>query len=249
MAEVILFGGTTEGRELSELLKSENIDTLACVATEYGGTLCPAGGSLSVKCGRLDADDIAVLINEHRPKYVIDATHPYAFGASENISIACSKTNSKYIRVLRETCSRDGCVEFDSIEGLIDWLKNTPGTIFSTLGVKEASLLANIPAFEKRVWLRILPSVDGLSSCFDLGFPPKHVICMQGPFSVDINKSMLSFAKADILVTKESGQTGGFPEKLSAAKALGITVAVVLRKSESGIPLSKIKKLIEDKKL
>jgi len=72
---------------------------------------------------------------------------------------------------------------------------------------------------------------------------------MQGPFSEEMNRAMLSFTKADILVTKESGVAGGFPEKLSAAKALGVTVAVVRRKSESGIPFSEIKKLIEDKKL
>ncbi len=249
MADIILFGGTTEGRRLSELLKAENIKTVACVATEYGGSLCPEGGSLSVKCGRLDADDIAELINEHGPRCVIDATHPYAFGVSENISLACSKTGTKYIRVLRESCSGEGCVEFDSLEELIFWLSNNSGTVFSTLGVKEASLLASIPNFESRVWLRILPSAEGLASCIELGFPPKHIICMQGPFSKEINKTMLAFASADILVTKESGPAGGFPEKLDAAKELGITVAVIRRRKENGISFEDIEKLIKDREL
>lgn len=249
LAEVILFGGTTEGREISELLKSENIDSLACVATEYGESLCPSEGSFSVKCGRLTADEIAVLIGEHHPKCVIDATHPYAFGVSENISNACSKTGTKYIRVLRETCSNEGCAEFDTLEELILWLKENPGTVFSTLGVKEASLLTSIPDFENRVWLRILPSAEGLSSCLALGFPPKHIICMQGPFSDEMNRAMLSFSNADILITKESGPAGGFPEKLSAAKALGVTVAVIRRKQENGISLGEIKKNIEERKL
>ena len=249
MAEVILFGGTTEGREIAGLLKAENINSLACVATEYGESLCPAGGSLAVNCGRLGEYEIAALINEHQPKCVIDATHPYAFGVSENISLACSKTGAKYVRVLREACSGDGCAEFDSLEELVDWLKTTPGIVFSTLGVKEASLFASVPDFENRVWLRILPSAEGLSSCVGLGFPPKHIICMQGPFSEEMNRAMLSFTKANILVTKESGPAGGFPEKLSAAKAMGVTVAVLRRKEESGVSLEEVKKMIKERKL
>ena len=72
---------------------------------------------------------------------------------------------------------------------------------------------------------------------------------MQGPFSEEMNRAMLSFTKANILVTKESGPAGGFPEKLSAAKAMGVTVAVLRRKEESGVSLEEVKKMIKERKL
>ena len=36
MAEILIFSGTTEGRELAEALCARQIDCMASVATEYG---------------------------------------------------------------------------------------------------------------------------------------------------------------------------------------------------------------------
>ena len=36
MAEILIFSGTTEGRELAEALCGRQIDCVASVATEYG---------------------------------------------------------------------------------------------------------------------------------------------------------------------------------------------------------------------
>lgn len=36
MAEILIFSGTTEGRELAEALCARQIDCVASVATEYG---------------------------------------------------------------------------------------------------------------------------------------------------------------------------------------------------------------------
>jgi precorrin-6x reductase len=52
---------------------------------------------------------------------------------------------------------------------------------------------------------------------------------MQGPFSETLNRAMFEAADARILVTKDSGREGGFPEKVRAAKALGMKVAVLER--------------------
>ena len=41
--EILLFGGTGEGRELAQWLLDRQIPTLVCVATEYGETLLPPG--------------------------------------------------------------------------------------------------------------------------------------------------------------------------------------------------------------
>ena len=64
---------------------------------------------------------------------------------------------------------------------------------------------------------------------------------MQGPFPEELNTAMFHASKADILLTKESGAAGGFPEKLLAAHACGMTVAVLARPTETdGLPLNVI---------
>lgn len=229
MADIVLFAGTTEGRELAELGKKLGIDILACVATEYGEELLSEGGSLRVRMGRLDEKGMTDLIRSESPKLVLDATHPYAKDASLTIAAACEAASAKLGRVLREAESHEGCEEFSSLEELAEKLDETSGTVFSSLGTKEASELSKVSGASERIWLRVLPSLDGLKMCLDAGFPAKHIICMQGPFSEELNAAMFRSCKADILLTKDTGSAGGFPEKLAAARKCGMKVFVIKR--------------------
>ena len=44
MAEIVLFGGTSEGRALAELARSLAAECVVCVATEYGESLLEESG-------------------------------------------------------------------------------------------------------------------------------------------------------------------------------------------------------------
>jgi precorrin-6x reductase len=59
---------------------------------------------------------------------------------------------------------------------------------------------------------------------------------------------MFHMADAGILLTKASGKTGGFAEKMTAAQKCGMRVAVLSRPSEKGgLTLGEMKQKIEDK--
>ena len=73
--------------------------------------------------------------------------------------------------------------------------------------------------------------MESLERCLTLGYPQKHIIAMQGPFSREMNLATLREIGAGLLVTKDSGETGGFPEKLAAAQDAGATVIVISRPS------------------
>lgn len=229
MVEILLFGGTTEGRVLAEALKRKGIPAMVCVATEYGESLLEGGGSLAVHAERLDEAAMTALMVAQRPRLVLDATHPYADDVSRSIQNACAAAGCDYRRVRRESQMEEGCLSFPDMAALIGWLAGQPGVIFSSLGSKEARALREVPGSEERLWLRILPSRKGLEDCLEAGFPARHIICMQGPFSQELNEAMFRAAGADILITKESGRAGGFAEKLAAARNCGMTVAVLAR--------------------
>lgn len=234
MAEIVLFGGTTEGRELAEALRAKEISALVCVATQYGESLLPAGGSLRVHAGRLDLAAMTALLRAESPRLVLDATHPYAAAVSDSAARACEAAGVPYRRVLRGESGGDGgdCVPLADTEEMIAWLASHEGVVFSSLGSKAAKDLCRVPGFEKRIWLRILPTEQSLRDCLEAGFPPAHIICMQGPFSRELNAAMFRAAGAEILLTKESGAAGGFPEKLAAARDCGMTAAVLARPRE-----------------
>ncbi len=108
--------------------------------------------------------------------------------------------------------------------------------ILITTGSKELAPYTQIPDFAARCYVRALPTVEALEKCQVLGFRRDHLILMQGPFSEEMNVAQLRYAEAGYLVTKASGETGGFPEKCEAALALGVEVICVGRPKEVSIP-------------
>lgn len=64
--KVVIFGGTTEGRQLAEYLiqlnkkqKMQTIEVHVCVASEYGAQVLPEDAALKVHVGRLEQADMA----------------------------------------------------------------------------------------------------------------------------------------------------------------------------------------------
>lgn len=108
--------------------------------------------------------------------------------------------------------------------------------ILITTGSKELAPYTQIPDFAERCYVRALPTVEALEKCQVLGFRREHLILMQGPFSEEMNVAQLRYADAGYLVTKASGETGGFPEKCEAALALGVEVVCIGRPKEVSIP-------------
>ena len=219
------------------------------VATAYGASLLPAGPGITVHVGRLDAAEMTTLFeNASAPLLVIDATHPYAAVVSENILSACAATGVRCLRVERENTGAgepelapEGAALHwvESVEEAAAWLARQSThrpNILITTGSKELAPYTRIPDFAARCYVRALPTVEALEKCRQLGFRREHLILMQGPFSEEMNVAQLRYADAGYLVTKASGETGGFPEKCEAALALGVEVVCIGRPKEVSIP-------------
>ena len=232
--QVIIFAGTTEGRTISEYLASCKVPVTACVATEYGETLLTENEYLKVHAGRMDQEEIAAFIREKGAELVIDATHPYAAVVSENVAAACEWEHVDYVRLIRGSSAEsvDQAVLVGSVDEAVEYLKKTEGNILATTGSKELFKYTQIPGFEKRVFARVLSTGEVAAACEKLGFVGKNLICMQGPFSEELNIAMLHQFDCKYLVTKETGKAGGFEEKLHAAKAAGATLVLVGRPPE-----------------
>lgn len=106
-------------------------------------------------------------------------------------------------------------------------LNRTAARAFITTGSRGAAAFGRVKDAENRLTIRVLPSEEAVKLCREAGFKGKNIICMQGPFSAELNEAMFRAAGADILVTKSSGKTGGFPEKIEAACRLGMKVIVI----------------------
>lgn len=105
--DILIFGGTFEGRVIAEALSRAGICAHVFTATEYGGSLIETLPHLVVHSQRLDAWQMQDFMIKNRIKRVVDATHPYAREVTANIVQAAHGANVEYIRVVR-----DGMVPF-----------------------------------------------------------------------------------------------------------------------------------------
>lgn len=230
MYKLCVFAGTTEGRELIEFLSSQDVLVTACVATEYGETLLKPADNLTVSAKRLTQEEMEQMFADEGFDCVIDATHPYAPVVTENIANACRAVDVEYLRLLREgSAAPEDAVFVADIPAAVEFLNSTQGNILLTTGSKELSLYTKIKDFEQRAYARVLPMEDSLRACQSAGLAPAHILAMQGPFSREMNVAMLRSVSARYLVTKEAGNTGGFDEKIAAAREAGAVLVVVGR--------------------
>ena len=230
MCKLCVFAGTTEGRELVEFLSTQALSVTACVATEYGETLLSPRENLTISAQRLTREEMEALFSRENYDMVIDATHPYASVVTENIAAACEASGVRYQRLLRSGCEAgEDAVFVPDIPAAVDYLNGTEGTILLTTGSKELAKYAHLADFANRVYARVLPMEDSLRLCQSAGLKPAHILAMQGPFSVEMNLAMLKSVGAKYLVTKDSGTTGGFDEKVTAARAAGAQLVIIGR--------------------
>ena len=235
MYKLLLFAGTTEGRELAEYFSTCNVQVTVCVATEYGQTLILQRENLSVCAGRLTQQEMEEKIIGEGYDLVVDATHPYAQVVTENIRAACEKTGRPYFRCLRQEESAEGYANVlfaEDTSQAAQMLEEIEGNILLTTGSKELCQYQKVSGFTERFYPRVLPLANVVESCLALGIPAGHLIAMQGPFSEELNLAMIRQWNIRCLVTKESGKAGGFDEKLNAAKKAGILTLVIGRPKE-----------------
>ena len=254
MKKIVIFAGTTEGRRLSEILADAGIAHTVCVATEYGEIVmreqtestetvqADSQPLVRLHRGRMDQEQIQKFLQDEGYEIVVDATHPYARVVTENLrgAVDALKSSEKdaqfpiYLRLEREidesTEADDNVADIRYFENNADCakaLENTEGNILLTTGSKELAAYCASGRLNDRLYVRILPGRESLELCMEQGIKGRQILALQGPFSTEMNAAILKQYDIRHMVTKNSGRTGGYQEKLEAAKMLGIPVYVI----------------------
>ena len=248
MEKVLIFAGTKEGRLLAEHMCRLQKEVHISVATEYGEEVLPEETELVVHQGRLTERQMEDLLMQEDWETVIDATHPYAVEVSANLKQACRQTGRPYLRLLREEQTEqagNGVLYVESKEEAAAYLNREEGNILLTTGSKELQDYVNLISDTGRIFARILPDGEMVEQCRKMGLKGNQIICMQGPFRAELNEAMLKQVQARFLVTKDTGETGGFPQKIAGAKKAGTTVVVIRRPREtSGYSMEELLKML-----
>lgn len=230
MTKLLLFGGTSEGRELAEKRQRAGDEVVVCVTSQYGKALLPEG--LTVYDHPMDIDEMMRVARRHAIEKIVDATHPFAAAATENIR-ACAKALSlSYERITRPGDERSDFSPYvtwvQSARDAAALLANEMGAILLTTGSKTLKTYTEKIDAE-RLYARVLPAVRSLELCAEAGLLPGHIIAMQGPFSEKLNGALYDQFAIRHVVSKDSGGAGGVREKVMPALMRDMNVIVIKR--------------------
>lgn len=236
MSNVFIFGGTTEGRKLAIACELLGIPAYVSVASEYGSDVLGELKVVKVLEGRMNIDEMSAGFKALDISVVYDATHPFATVVKENIKSACEQNEIEYIRVLRNITDIDSedYKLVKSVDEAVDYLTTCEGNVFVATGSKEIAKYKKLDL--SRVYARVLSAVESINACKDIGLEGSHIIAMQGPFSERLNIALMEEYNCKFMVSKQTGNNGGFDEKIEACKQAGVyPIIVALPQNDKGI--------------
>jgi precorrin-6A/cobalt-precorrin-6A reductase len=236
---ILVMGGTKDARLLLTSLRAANPTEMivATAVSDYGADLLRKQGGCTVLQGAMDTAALARFIREKDVRALIDATHPFAEQASAEARQAAQKTGVPYLRFERppgQIEAGDGVYYAADFAAAAKIAARLGKIIFLTIGSRHLrDILDHLPD-GKKVVARVLPDADSIRQCTALGLIPAEIVAMQGPASKALNIALFKEYSANVIITKDSGETGGTPEKVAAARELKIPIILVRRPPSPG---------------
>ncbi|HKX33087.1 MAG TPA: precorrin-3B C(17)-methyltransferase [Blastocatellia bacterium] len=227
-----VFSGTSDGNALARELAARGARVVISAATEYGGEVavnnCPG---ISVWAGRRGVEARRQALVRSRARALVDASHPYANLISEQLIGLSREIGIPYLRYERPAAAAPEPEHGEVCESMGQAAERAIALgrrIFLATGSKDLATFLRSPGAADRQWfVRITP--EFVQQAIDLGVPRGHVCAMQGPFSQAFNEVLWRDWRIDCVVTKDSGDAGGYRSKAAAAEALGVPLLVVQR--------------------
>lgn len=223
MGKILIIGGTTEGRRAVEVCEEAGKPFLYSTFGASQEIALHHGTRLE---GPLDAEGMASLCRREEVSVLVDAAHPFAEGAHHAIGDAMSLLDPlPAVRYEREypPLPADATAVSSFAEAVDTLHRLRPRRLLALTGVKSLTALSDYR--EGEVFLRVMP-IPATQQLLDRSdFPRDHLLY----YGDEEDDQLLQRLRPDLLLLKESGETGGFEEKASAALRLGIPLLVIRR--------------------
>ena len=212
---ILVFGGTTEGRRAAEVLEEAGSPFFYSTKMGEQDLLLQHGTRID---GAMDAEAMKTFVSQHDIRLIVDAAHPFASTLHQTIAQVSESLNIPTIRYDRIYPERDPEITW------IDDYSQIPRDIRSllaTTGVQSISKLKPLEAEGIRIYYRILERESSMALALKQGASPEQLCYFEDPEDIPV--------EAEAILLKESGLSGGFPEKVEAAKARGMRIIALKR--------------------
>ena len=221
---IIIFGGTTEGRIAAKVLDEAGSPYYYSTRGNAQQIECKHGTRMT---GGLDSNAMLEFCTTHDIRLIIDAAHPFASLLHSTVGAVSEQLDIPVIRLERRYPPRDeSLVWCDSFDDAIDYLESHEiNHLLALSGVQTIGKLRRY--WEKHAChFRVLDREDSRTLAKQTGFPEKNLLFWhEGQDELALFRQLHPGA----ILTKESGESGYYEEKVPAARQLGIPVIVIRR--------------------
>ena len=185
--------------------------------------------------GGMDANQMREFCCKHDIRLLIDAAHPFAEALHQNIHTVACQLSLPVIRYERKypPLPADAMVCQDWADAL-EKLRNCP----SLLALTGVETIAKLKPYwkEHETWFRILDRPSSWEIVRREGFPEERVAPFHLPQGGEQQEgeqleNLLPIQEREglAIITKESGESGWFDEKVQMAKEMGVPLYIVRR--------------------
>lgn len=218
---ILVFGGTTEGRMAAKVLDESGAIYYYSTRSDVQDIQLAHGVRLT---GTMELAQMKVFCLEHDIALIIDATHPFAQNLHYNVVNLAQQLGVPLIRVNRIFPPHDAdlvwCRDYDDAISQLN--KHNVERLIAFTGVNTIGKLKDYWQHNE-CWFRILDRDESREATATAGFPQDHLVYYESHGTEQLLKQLLPQA----IITKESGTSGGFVEKVDAARRNGVLTFVV----------------------
>ncbi len=220
---VLVFGGTTEGRKAVEVLEAAGSPYYYSTRGDEQQVGLTHGVHLK---GGMDLQEMSAFCKEHGIRLIIDAAHPFAENLHKNLVSLALCLDLPLIRFDRIYPPRSNDVVWckDYLDAMRLMEEHGVGRLLALTGVNTVGKLQPFWSCHE-CWFRILHRETSIGLAIQAGFPADHLVF----YEEDATNTLIDQLHPDALLTKESGVSGGFSQKVVSAKAAGVKVFAVER--------------------
>lgn len=225
---ILVLGGTTEGRLAVKTLDESGKVYFYSTRGALQQVCCRNGQRVT---GGMDAEAMEAFCRTRGIRLIIDAAHPFAVQLHETVAAVSRKLNLEAIRFERQYPLRTADVVWckDYQEAVSRLKKDGVTRLLALTGVQTIGKLREFWADETlkpECWFRILDREESVALAERQGFDASRLVFYREGAP---EAELLEQLKPQAVLTKESGESGGFVEKQEAARRFGIPLYAVCR--------------------
>lgn len=227
---ILVLGGTTEGGLAVKVLDESGKPYFYSTRGDSQQVSCRHGERVS---GGMDAEKMEAFCRAHSVRLLVDAAHPFAVRLHETVEQVSRSLQLPVVRFERIYPPRtDEVIWCADYQEAVRRLKEDGITrLLALTGVQTIGKLRDFWAddtLQPTCWFRILDREESVSLAVRQGFDANRLVFYhEGTPETELLEQL----KPQAILTKESGESGGFVEKLEAARRGEIPVYAVCRPS------------------